>query len=209
MKTLAELLEAVSADLGATPADEPFLASRIAAVIARMRSITHRWLWPLAEFEDEWAAQPRSSRATPRQWPVVKVMSAQIGGSEIDLAASPILPYGGAGAFLVGLPRGEVSVIYQAGCVDLPPELYELVLSAVRGAWRSRAEPEIKKLSVVDVGTVEYGSAAGWYGGDVVGVDPLLGPLASLLEPYIDASVLNPSGDAPARSTLLREVSHG
>lgn len=208
MKTPNELLERLRGELGAAPEDDPYLAARIESALARIRGLTSRWLWPQAEFVDTWSPAPASVRAPLRQWPAESIQAVEVNGEALDLELQPV-KLDLMGTNVLGLPLGamEISIRYTAGYVQLPADLYELIKSAVSAALRDRgSEAGIKKVQVVDVGSIEYGSGGGWYSDGTAGADPILGPLVAVLDQHEDYASAHVEGRV---SIMVREVSHG
>lgn len=194
MKTLDDLVNALMSQLGAAEEDKGFIESKVKAVLSRVRIITNLHLWPKARFRDTRCralsndcACSCQQGAIAGQYPVVDVESVEGASSEY-----PIENISFSDTEFFGLPNEHCQIEYIAGYDDLPADVFEVILSAVRVSYQDRVSGgagSIKKVSVVDVGSIDYGSGAGWFGDSgSLTTDPVLGPLVSVLNPYINFS---------------------
>jgi hypothetical protein len=141
-----------------------------------------------------------------RVFPVQSIAKATFNGVELD--KSRVLFESGSGK-LIGLEGapcdlrraligGRVAIDYEAGFAELPPDLYEVVLGALTPQWTARQAAQggvapdgflPTRISATDVGEIELSPAANFFvdqSGRRGAADPLLGPFAMLLDPYVD-----------------------
>lgn len=155
--------------------------------------------------------QPPLIRAWPsgsvflRVFPVQQITKLTLDGIDWDVSR---IDFDGEEGKLVGidgraidlrhwLVHARARVEYMAGFDTLPADLYEALLGAVQQQWASRQSQQaglgtggVVRISAIDVGDIEIASVAPFTEAAMKGVgaggDPLLGPFASYLDPYID-----------------------
>lgn len=117
-------------------------------------------------------------------------------GKIVSLQASVLGDAYDCGQTLLG---NRAKITYHAGWETMPAELYEALLGVLQELWKVRAAQTgsasgglagVGSITAIDVGTVEldagntFVQSATRYGGP--GLNPLLGPWTSLLDPYRD-----------------------
>jgi len=140
-----------------------------------------------------------------RVFPVQQITRLSLNGSDMDAAR---LMFDGEDGKLLGLDgfasdlrsylvSTRALVEYVAGWESVPRDLYEALLGALTPLWAARSQQQggiggggISRINAVDVGDVEFSAAnqfvdAAQRGTEAVN-DPLLGPFATLLDPYVD-----------------------
>lgn len=215
MKTIAELVEALRQEIGLAPDDDSqdeWLTARANSALAAMRRYCRRWLWPASHFRDAFRNDERylcfrcgGQVAVLAEIPVQEIISVVSDGApqpadEFEAASTGRL-FRKQGTNLVPvISFAQLLVDYVAGEEDLPSDLYEAIAGMVKRAWasteqgRGDALSNVDKLTVFDVGSVEFGSVGGGFYEAEAKVpaggawNPILGPWAALLDPYRDYS---------------------
>jgi hypothetical protein len=172
------------------------------------------------------ATEPPLLRAWPsgsvflRVFPVQSITKLTTGGTVQDATRVLFSKEDGKLVGLDGQPcdlraallSGRSRVEYMAGFEALPGDLYEALLGALQVQWSSRQSQTaglgaggLRRISAIDVGDVELGGNSAFVEGAMKGAgavsDPLLGPFANLLDPYVDWRSL--IGGAYASTTAL------
>jgi hypothetical protein len=228
LRVAPDILDDIKDDLGIAIDDttnDAWLGRRIDGIWARIEAYTGRVLAsPPASFVDDWGKivengvyrnQPPPlaywSRGSVylRVFPVVDITAVELNGATIDQAKVVFDDQAGKLVAVDGTPyptdlgplllSGRAKVTYDAGFVDVPADLYEVVLGALTPQWAARqsqqagtgAGPGVTRISVQDVGEVDYANPnyfvdASTKRGSQGGVDPLLGPYAMVLDSYVD-----------------------
>jgi hypothetical protein len=141
-----------------------------------------------------------------RVFPVQAVSKLVLSGQEHDPARLLIEPASGkligldgyASDLRTALVTGQALVEYEAGFDELPPDLYEALLGALTAQWTARQAAlggvapgglMPTRINATDVGEIELSSASNFFvdqAGRRGASDPLLGPYAMILDPYVD-----------------------
>lgn len=218
MQTFDELIAALRVEIGLAPDDESqdaWLTARANSALAALRRYCRRWLWPASQFRDAFMrtdvyACNRCGGAvlTLAEIPIARLLSIVLDGTPQPVEEFEVLKTGRlfrkSGANLVPvIAFGAAQVDYVGGFDELPGDLYEVIAGVVKQAWSATdaarasasagAMANVDKLTIFDVGSVEFGSADGaFYEGSVKpgagGANPILGPWTAQLDYYRDYS---------------------
>lgn len=154
-------LAALKDDLGITgSADDAWLNRRIAGTLSAMANYTHRYIGPVATFEDDftrlvdqgryfvWPSFPSTYRITPylAQRPITEIVSATNDGASIDVDDILFDPITGELYSLSGAPASNISrdlaghwvIRYKAGWDVLPADLYEALKEIIGNGYQIR-----------------------------------------------------------------------
>jgi len=225
----ADLLAELKAYLGIPAGDtsgDAWLTAQAEVVLDAMRGLTGRWLYPPAPAADAFALPTDPCHpihcgacACPpvqlAQIPVQELTAIEGGDTARDLAAYEVDSGGvlrtAADHRPVPVPWAAMRVAYVAGWAELPATLKAALFDLVGGAWTASGRgvapggggppPGVTKVSVIDVGSIEYADATGAGGAPP---DPILGRYSGLVARYTDlaASI----GGHPCRVTAMEIV---
>jgi len=144
--------------------DDAWLQRRIEAVIAAFRKYTHRWLYPLAEFTDDWRLIPFEQvalRFPPgragtfdgvsnflKEIPVKEILECKLNNN--DTIPPDTIQFNPRTGELTGtMPPGQWSsfpiskmlpmIKYSAGYETLPPDLYDCMIGILTSLWSMRS----------------------------------------------------------------------
>lgn len=209
-----DLLDDLKAWLGIAPGDttqDAWLTAECEVVLAAMRSATGRWLYPPANCDDGFVVpvdpcnpcHPRCGCGTcppvkVRQVPATELRGLRQDGADLAIAGY-LLEQDGTlrtADTLAPVPvpgRGWLTVAYVAGYAELPAELKSALFNLVGGAWNASGRGQaagvvptgVAKMSIIDVGSIEYADPSG-FAADGQPMNPILGRYAPLLAPYVD-----------------------
>lgn len=185
-----ELLAQVKASLGIPPEDttqDAAISAAGDAALAAMRRATGRVLYPVHVVREHFAlTHAYPYEGDPVLWlcqlPVVAIDVVTEGGAPADPTRFRAMPTGRLlrdGAPVRG--AGGVVVEYRAGYAELPADLYAALVDLCGKAASAPAGSSpgvVRKISIVDVGSVDYADAGG------EGADPILGDWTSTVEAY-------------------------
>ena len=181
----------------------------IAVALAAARTYTHRWLFPPSYFHETWyqaaGCCTLCGQCAPilvAEIPPVVVQEVKRDGQVLDPTTVIITPAGklcekqGDLVFPIA-PFRALELTYSAGYVELPADLGEAVcqVAAAAGTTSTTAAgaPEdvvgdpITKMTIFDVGSVEYLKSGAFYSSLVKSAEnAILGPWASVLDGYVD-----------------------
>jgi hypothetical protein len=152
-----------------------------------------------------WDYTPRASTFL-RQFPVLSVTAFEIDGGVVDptrvrfnpltgqlLAVDPAAWNSDLGPRLA---QSRAKITYTAGWTDVPPDLYGALVGVLQILWTARAAqesglpPGVRTINAIDVGEVQFWDSQKLMAAQIAsaseGADPLLGPFAAFLAPYID-----------------------
>lgn len=155
-------LAALKDDLGITgSADDAWLARRVAGALAAFESYTHRYIGPVATFEDDFTRIVRDggsfvappdirSPFVPARLtaiPVASIVSATNNGTAISPASNVLFdpPSGrifsldGSRISELGRALAGLVVRYTAGFATLPADLYEALVGIIRNQYAVRS----------------------------------------------------------------------
>lgn len=223
----ASLLEEIKAWLGVSGnADDAWLTRQAEIVLAAMRSVTGRWLYPQSECIDVFQAPqdpcggcaPSCGCGSPCPPVEVAVLPAGelISISQGNVALSPtdyLLTKRGelrttADRRPVPVPAtGWLTLVYQGGFAELPADLLDALLNLVGAAWEAAgkgASPGqpigMGRVQIADVGSVDMPvpEAPG------LPADPILGPYTALMAPYV--TIAGQVGAHPCRESDVGEM---
>lgn len=208
--SVSELVEALRVEIGLAPDDESqdaWLEARLNGILAAIRRYCRRHLWPVASFRDVFMGEERCCYPITRpvavlaETPVSEIDAITIDGAAADPADFEVSASGRLYRVVNGVPvpafafRNMV-VDYDAGYVELPGDIYEAITGMIDQAWASSGlattgvDPLLgaKKVSIVDVGSVEYESPNATYyeSGVKASGHAILGPWTSVLAGYRD-----------------------
>lgn len=199
---MSALTDALIEALKLTPEDAPWVDKYTEVVLAAMRSVTRRYLYPVALFRDSWPTRawfPRGLVALA-EFPIKSISKITMDFRELtpqEYAAQPA----GYVHFTSGTPLGVtngMAVEYAAGYDVLPGDLYmalEAILRDLRAQFDASGSSGTgmgmpTKVSIIDVGSVDVGSTASAYQASAMRaakvLDPLLGPWMIVLDAYKD-----------------------
>ncbi len=190
-----ELLAKVKIALGIPESDtsrDDTIKLRGDGVLALMRSKTGAPLYPLRRFRDtfhgtRWTPPSCAEGLTPKHQPVSEVESIKVNGSTLDNPEDfPVTTDGRISFFrMPAAIYSEVEIEYQAGFAELPDDLFEILaqiladyLASIADGTSSFQSP--KKITLVDVGSIEYGGADTF--------TDILGPFGATLDAYSNLS---------------------
>jgi len=225
-----DLLSELKAYLGAPAGDtsqDAWLTAQCELVLAAMRRATGRWLYPPVAVVDGFQVpldpcnpcHPSCGCACPptqmKEIPVVSLTAVEDNGTARDVTSYVVDPAGilrtAADKRPVPVPGGYLRVEYVAGWAALPVELQAALFDLVGGAYQASGRgmapggggppPGVSKVSVIDVGSIEYADAGTLPGQPV---DPILGRYAVLLAPYQDMA--SQVGGHPCRVSQVQPV---
>jgi hypothetical protein len=207
----ADILARLHVLFGIPPGDATHDAELMAlfeTALAAARTYTQRWLYPVASFKETFEQPVSCGRcrndcpAVVSEVPALEVTSANRDGTALEPATVIVGPAGAvyqrSGGRLVALPPfSTFELVYRAGYEPLPADLAEALCQiaaaaggvSVAAAGGSAGEPAVVKRTVFDVGSVEFAESGAFFSGDVklgTGTNALLGPWASVLDPYRD-----------------------
>jgi hypothetical protein len=157
-----------------------------------------------------------------RVFPVVAISKVTINGATLDPTKAIFEPASGKLFSLDGPPAIDLGVMlvsgrarleYTAGFNPLPADLYDALLGALAIQWSARQAIQANgggllptRISAIDVGDVEFSTAPNAIvEATMKGVgteDPLLGPYAMLLDPYVDYRSILSAGTLPTTAPL-------
>lgn len=185
-----DLLAAIKESLGIAPEDTTKDAAIMRAgdaALAAMRRATGRVLYPVHNVRETFArTEAYQFEGNPPLWlsqlPVQGIDLVSEWGTPGDPTHYRVMP---SGKLLVSGQRvrvaGEFVIEYRAGYTDLPADLYAALVDLcgkTATAPAGAAPGIIRKVSVVDVGAIEYADTGG------EGADPILGDWLSTVEAY-------------------------
>jgi hypothetical protein len=206
--------------------------SRFQAYTGRPLQLASTWAddWGLLITNHPAYTQPPLWRAMPsatvflRMFPVQAVSKLVLSGQEhdparllIELGSGKLIGLEGYASDLrTALVTGQALVEYEAGFDELPPDLYEALLGALTAQWTARQAAAggvapgglmPTRINATDVGEIELSSASNFFvdqAGRRDASDPLLGPYAMILDPYVDWRSIT-GGAYPSTSAVDRE----
>ena len=211
--TPEQIIERLRVLFGIAPDDDTHDAELLAlfdTALAAARTYTHRWLYPVARFQEIFQAIVSCDRcathcaAVVSEVPVVEVEAAKRDGTDIDpltiviLAAGAVYEKSGLLLFPIA-PFSTLDLTYRAGFEELPADLAEALCqvaaaaggASITAAGGTPSAAAVKKKTVFDVGTIEYETAQGSFFSGGIKVEPfaanaIVGPWATVLDSYVD-----------------------
>ena len=199
-----ELLEKI----GVAPDDPDYAAKLLAAEnsLAFVLSVTERYLDRRLEYKldevETFGPAPRK-RLLLRRYPIEDVAEILIGTSILPLEQYAAGFDGEAGVvYLYGWAGWPARITYSGGYKDeeWPPELLMVVMELAASAYPGFAtagvpilggiEPPVKRVSVPDVGTIEYADNGGSSSIDVLGFGVIPRSYGAVLERFRAASIV-------------------
>lgn len=210
IQKIDDLVAALRVELGLAANDasqDPWIEARANAALEAMRRWCRRYLWPASKFRDAFLMgdlfacnRCGGGVVTLGEIPVQSLESILVDQTPQAIADFLVLPTGRLyrknGTQLAPMIAfGQVVIDYTAGYTDLPADLYEVVAGVVEKAWsateqgRADALQNVDKLTVFDVGSVEFsGAGDAFYESNIKGAapNPILGPWSAQLDSYRD-----------------------
>lgn len=206
---LAKLKIALGIPAGDTSKDAA-ITVKADSVLAMLRTRTGATLYPLRRFRDtfhgeRWTPPSCAEGLTPKHQPVAEVEAIEINGAPVaDLDDFPLTTDGRISVYKApGALHSTVAVTYQAGFAELPDDLFEILaqilaqwLAAIEAGSASFMSP--KKISLVDVGSIEFGGADTF--------TDILGPWGATLDAYANGGAFVVAGPLIVESVDLGPV---